>query len=148
MNRSIPGKCRWPTRLLLLVIAAVRRLRPYHEDYRKSDVPGSARPFRLGHFSHRRQDGGSSAIEPDGSYAIEGVPAGEVKIGIISRDPSRGRSTARRRKTVHQGEKGADKGEIATQGWFPLPAPLEDPETSGQSCTVGSGDVSHDIDLQ
>ena len=32
----------------------------------------------------------SAAIAPDGSYTIERVPPGVVKIGVVSRDPSRG----------------------------------------------------------
>ena len=35
-------------------------------------------------------------IEPDGSYAVEGVPRGTAKIAVISHDPSKGRSTVRR----------------------------------------------------
>ena len=69
----------------------------------------------------------SSAIKPDGSYTIDGVPPGTVTIGVISRDPSKGRSAARGQKPVHSKEKGSGTAETATAGWFPLPPYLEDP---------------------
>ena len=36
----------------------------------------------------------SGVIEPDGSYTVEGVPLGDVKIAVISHDPAKGRSAA------------------------------------------------------
>ena len=41
----------------------------------------------------------SAAIQPDGSYTVKSVPAGKVAIGVISRDPSKGRSVLRGGKT-------------------------------------------------
>ena len=90
----------------------------------------------------------SGVIEPDGSYAIEGVPPGTVKIAVISRDPRKGRSAARGRKPVHPGEKGTGTGAPAPEGWFPLPPALEDPQKSGQTGAIGSGNVSYEIDLK
>ena len=90
----------------------------------------------------------SGVIEPDSSYTIEGVPPGIVKIAVISRDPRKGRSAARGRKPVQPGEKGAGTAEMAVEGWFPLPPELEDPQKSGQSVTISSGNVNHDINLK
>ena len=90
----------------------------------------------------------SCAIELDGSYAIEGVPTGEVKIGVTSPNPSRGRSTARRRQPVEAGRKQAGSPGPAVEGWFPLPTQYESPGTPELTFVVGSGRVSHDIDLK
>jgi hypothetical protein len=90
----------------------------------------------------------SCAIGADGSYAVEGVTPGNVEIGVISRDPSKGRSAVHGRKLAQTDKKGAGSSGTATGGWFPLPAKLENPETSDITCTVGSGRVTHDIDLK
>ena len=37
----------------------------------------------------------SGVIEPDGSYAVEGIRLGEARIAVISRAPSKGRSVRR-----------------------------------------------------
>ena len=73
-------------------------------------------------------------IQPDGSYTVEGVTPGAVKIGVISRDPAKPASKV-------------PASARATPTWFPLPPKFEDPATSGIVGTVGSGRVKHDIDL-
>ena len=83
----------------------------------------------------------SGVIEPDGSYTVEGVPPGTVKIGVISRDPSRGRSRVRR-DVADASPPRQDRG------WFPLPPKFEARRLRGLACAVGSGRVSHDIDLK
>jgi hypothetical protein len=88
----------------------------------------------------------SGVIERDGSYRIEGVPPGTAKIGVISRDPSKGRSVVRNQKRADAGNKEAEK--TALKEWFPLPSKFEDPAASGLSFTVDSRRVSHDIDLK
>jgi hypothetical protein len=80
----------------------------------------------------------SGVIEPDGSYTVPGVRPGEVKIGVISRDPAKARPIRR------DGKKGAAE----KAGWFPLPREFENPETAGLRCTVGPGRVQHDIELE
>jgi hypothetical protein len=78
----------------------------------------------------------SAVIEPDGTYTVEKVRPGTVKIGVISRDPSMG----------EHGKK-PDHAQAA-KDWFPLPKNLEDPEKSGYECSIGSGNVKHDIELK
>jgi hypothetical protein len=73
-------------------------------------------------------------IQPDGSYTVEGVTPGAVKIGVISRDPAKPASKV-------------PASARATPTWFPLPPKFEDPATSGIVGTVGSGRVKHDIEL-
>ena len=81
----------------------------------------------------------SGIIEADGSYAVEGVPSGSVKIGVISRAPSKGHSLVRGGKRVRPKK---------IEGWFPLPPKFESPESSGLNCTVGSGRVGYNLDLK
>ncbi len=90
----------------------------------------------------------SAVIAPDGSYKIEGLSPGAVKIGVISPDPSKGRSAKRHHKLAPSQDGTA--GSPGTQGaaWFPLPAQFEAPSTSGLNCTVGAGAVDHDIQLK
>jgi len=90
----------------------------------------------------------SGVIESDGSYAVEGVPWGDTKIAVISRDPAKGRSATRAQKPGQTDKKGASSQGPAVEGWFPLPSQYEMPRTSGLRCTVDSGDVKYDIDLK
>src|SRR5437868_5190561 len=75
-------------------------------------------------------------IEADGSYTVKGVHPGEVRIGVASRDPTKGRSTRLGEPSHHKGKAGVAAAKAATKGWFPLPRTLEDPDKSGLSCTV------------
>ncbi len=90
----------------------------------------------------------SGVIEPDGSYLIEGVPPGNVKIAVISRNPSLGRSVVRHEKPVQPGQKETSTQELAVKKWFSLPPKFENHKTSGLECTISSGRVSYDIDLK
>ena len=81
----------------------------------------------------------SGVVKSDGSYAVEGVPLGSARIGVISSDPSKGRSVVRDGKRVRPGR---------IEGWFPLPPKFAAPETSGLTCAIDSGRVSHDIQLK
>jgi hypothetical protein len=88
----------------------------------------------------------SGSIGPDGSFVVEGVSPGEVKIGVISRDPSKSRGVQRQERKAGSGKKEAESSE--TGAWFPLPRALEDPAGSGIVVTVGSGRVKQDIELK
>lgn len=89
----------------------------------------------------------SAAVARDGSYKIEGASPGMFKIGVISPDPSTGRSAARRRKPESK-ERAAGSPDAPVTAWFPLPTQFETPSTSGLECSVGSGLVNHDIELR
>jgi hypothetical protein len=89
----------------------------------------------------------SGVIAPDGSYAVENVPPGNVRIGVISHDPAKGRSIVRGQKPGLPGQQGTSTQEPAVKTWFPLPANYENPERSGLVCTVSAGQINHDIDL-
>ena len=86
----------------------------------------------------------STFIEADGSYTVQGVHPGEVNIAVISRDPSKARAVIQRSDSGLTGKAAA---QAVARRWFALPRQLEDPHTSGLTCTIGRGSVQHDIDL-
>jgi hypothetical protein len=87
----------------------------------------------------------SGVIGHDGNYTVAGVYPGEVKIGVISHDPSKGRSVLRGDKPARPGKNGTKPG---TEGWYPLPHKFEDPEASGVGCVVSAGRVTYHIELR
>jgi hypothetical protein len=89
----------------------------------------------------------SGVIQADGSYEVDGVPPGDVKIAVISRDPSTGRSILRGRRPAPRPTKSGKLPQIRQDGWFPLPSKLEDPENSGLACTLSRGSNSFNIEL-
>ena len=90
----------------------------------------------------------SAAIEPDGSYTIEGLLPGTFSVAVISRDPSKGRSVLRNHKPDPPSHAGRPRQAASTNGWFPLPARCESPLNSGLRCTLNAGHVTYDIDLK
>src|SRR5262245_2949554 len=50
----------------------------------------------------------SGVIGPDGTYTVEGVHPGQAKVGVISRDPSKGRA--------RRGSRAAAPGKQAARG--------------------------------
>jgi hypothetical protein len=78
-------------------------------------------------------------IKTDGVYTAEKVPFGEMKIGVISRDPSKYPSIDGEGKQVPS-EK--------IEGWFELPDEYETPGGSDLHCNVDSSEVRYDIELK
>ncbi len=87
----------------------------------------------------------SGVIGPDSSYTVEEVPRGGARIAVISRNPSKGRSTLRGQETT--GKSDVPK-QVGAEAWFPLPRKYETVETSGLGCSVDSRHVVHDIELK
>ncbi len=81
----------------------------------------------------------SGVIEPDGSFTVEDVHPGQVKIGVISRSPAK--------THPHQRPEGTDLEEVR-KSWVPLPHKFEDPDKSDLGCIIGPGTVRYDIDLK
>jgi hypothetical protein len=102
----------------------------------------------------------SGVIAPDGSYTIEGIPPGQVRIAVISHDPSKGRSVLRghkpappnrqppSRQTASTSRQPPNGPAASTSGWFPLPTNYESPMSSDLSCTLVAGRGTHDIELK
>ena len=88
----------------------------------------------------------SAVIQPDGSYTVENVPPGAVKIGVISRDPANSRAARRRRQSSPPGNPpdGAGGGRM-------VPAAarnLKTPKRPGLASRLAGGHVHHDIELK
>jgi hypothetical protein len=90
----------------------------------------------------------SGAIAADGSYRVERVLPGTVKIAIISRDPAKGRSANRGHKPVQPETNAGASPTMSVASWFPLPSRFESPASSPLGCNVPSGQFNHDIDLK
>ena len=89
----------------------------------------------------------SGVIQPDGTYTVEGVKRGRVRIGVVSPDPARARSILK--KAENKDTKDKDHhGHTSpgTGGWFPLPPELGDPEKSGIVLEVSSSRMHYDIE--
>jgi hypothetical protein len=96
----------------------------------------------------------SGVIQPDGTYSVEGVKRGWVKVGVFSPDPAHARSILMAdenrakmasRKTT---KKAPRTSKIQAGGWFPLPHNLGDPESSGLGCDVAESHVHYDLDMK
>lgn len=90
-------------------------------------------------------------IAEDGTYIVSGVPAGEVKIGVSSPDPSN--NTAATMRSSRSGAAGlggaAKKGEAApakNSKWFKIPDKYSDPDKSGLTGVAGTAPL--DVDLK
>jgi hypothetical protein len=127
---------------------------------RTADVQGTVthrgRPVIAGSVFFVGADNAARAgvIEPDGTYAIDGVPPGPVKVAIVSQDPAKGRSIQVGDKVLHRTGRGKRKGNAArkplapAKGWFPLPAEVGDPERSGLTFLVSPGRATLPIELK
>ena len=98
----------------------------------------------------------SGVIHPDGTYVVEGVKKGHVRLGVFSPNPAHARSILNpednRSKAMPKGGKSAAKPakpapKLAPADWFPIPLELGDPEKSGLSCDVDRGQFEFNIDI-
>lgn len=88
----------------------------------------------------------SGVIQPDGSYEVEGLSRGPVRLGVLSPDPARARSILPTPKVEARGGK-RPRTKPGTNGWYPLPASLGDPEKSGLTCELTAARVEFDIKI-
>jgi hypothetical protein len=97
-------------------------------------------------------------IKPDGTYSVDGVPAGPAKVTVtvvdVGKIPSRGMGEMDPSKMGGKGS-GAKKGdkagsdEAASPKAVPVPARYKDPEKSGLTYDVKAGeDNKYDIPLK
>src|SRR4051794_1498269 len=94
-------------------------------------VTYQGKPVVCGSIALRAIDGSMHqiGIEPDGTYQLENVPVGLATVGVSSPDPKpSARQNDGRTKPPPPPPPGA---------WFPLPAKLGDPSTSGVTLEVG-----------
>jgi hypothetical protein len=86
----------------------------------------------------------STAIQPDGTYRLEQIRSGDVKIGVITPAPSK--SSKHQRSTPLADAKAASPG--AKSDRIMVPKRFRDPVGSGLIAKIGSGNVSYDIDIK
>jgi hypothetical protein len=140
------GKSRW----VLPLLSATLLLGVYGCDGTATvtgKVSYQGRPVTYGSILFLSSDrtSRSGVLEADGSYTVERVHPGEVRIGVISHDPSK---VLRSGKPAHRGEKGIAAAKKALKTWFPLPRKFEDPDTSGVGCSLDPGHVNYDVELK
>jgi hypothetical protein len=112
-------------------------------------VTYKGQPVLSGTVTVLNEDGtaASGVIQPDGTYAVEGVKRGRVKIGVVSPDPARARSILKKAENKDAKDKDHHGHTIpGTGGWFPLPPELGDPEKSGIELVVSSSRMQYDIE--
>jgi hypothetical protein len=107
----------------------------------------------------------AGALDQNGNYAIEDVPAGEAQIGVVSRDPDIAAKKAQvmsmiarvkgRGKTGGQ-ENGRDSPPpqaapaptSAKKKWVQLPKDVAFPDRSGITTTIQPGENTFNIELK
>jgi hypothetical protein len=95
-------------------------------------------------------DGTRSAtnIRPDGSYTVERLLAGPVKIGVNSPEPpDAAAQSAAAAQPARPAGPPPNLPAVDKSKWFNIPDELGDPETSGKSTTVTAGTTHFDIQL-
>jgi hypothetical protein len=115
-------------------------------------VTVGGKPVVLGTVSAIGSDGVAryGQIQPDGTYKIEGIPGGEVKIVVVSPNPA----DMGNRRSAGKGEdaRAAQAGdtpvspELAKQ-WIAVPAEAGDPAKTKLKTTVGKGTNTFNIEL-
>jgi hypothetical protein len=90
-----------------------------------------------------------AGLRPDGSYAITGVPPGELKLGVNSPSPTAATALAAAGPAKVKG-RAADAAPPAADValWFPIPPHLGNPATSQIKTTVRRGANTFDIVLK
>lgn len=96
-------------------------------------------------------------IQKDGTYRVDGVPAGPAKLTVSSPNPSGNAQpgapaglTKSGKPLIGASAAGSVPGPSATEppaDWFPIPDKYGDLEKSGLTCTVKSGVTPNDITL-
>jgi hypothetical protein len=121
----------------------------------KADVTGKVthrgKPVIFGTVILQGPDGiaMTGAIQPDGTYLVQGVAAGPALVGVVSRDPAvRARSSPGRKEKEDDAPPPPPSGPVLDRTkWFPLPEKYEDPARSGLTTTLKAGANTYDIDL-
>lgn len=96
-------------------------------------------------------------IETDGTYCVQGVPAGVVRIAVLSPMPGGAWNSLGRGPVNLVSKIGAQKAQNDATGmtakaersrWFPLPKEYEAPDSSGLTTEIHRGDNTFDIELR
>ena len=87
-----------------------------------------------------------SEIRSDGSYAISNVPTGEVKISVNCQDPKYADFMKQLSASARDPKIPKPKGK--PEDFDRIPSQYNDPDKSGLSYSVKSGDQMYNIDLK
>jgi hypothetical protein len=89
-----------------------------------------------------------TAVQPDGSYSFDRLPAGVVKIAVASPEPPDPATAVAPSRAVPVRSAGSAprRPPVDKSKWVKLPDELAEPETSGKTTTV-SGPMTH-FDIQ
>ena len=121
----------------------------------KADVSGrvtyKGKPVASGTVIARGPDGIEmvGSIQPDGSYTVQGVTAGQVRFAVVSRNVGATQGRLDALKNPRGGKEHVPAS--APQGddkWFAIPAKFESPDTSEVTATLKSGANQFDVVLQ
>lgn len=82
-------------------------------------------------------------INPDGTYSVQGLAAGEAKVAVSSINPN---SSDFQPRVVEGRPAPAPRPQV--KGWFPIPAQYDAPHKSGLVYTIKSGANTIDIELK
>jgi hypothetical protein len=92
----------------------------------------------------------NGAIQSDGTYSVDHVPFGSVRVAVNSPDPAKNKMPDRKIPAELK-----DKIKMPPEhklpevkGWFPIPAMYGDFKTSGLTTTVDKESTTFDIDLK
>jgi hypothetical protein len=94
--------------------------------------------------------GATAAIDTDGTYWFEEVPAGEARLAVVSIDPAKAAGRPQRRPPT-ESEKGTEAVRVLPGDpslWFEIPHSYGDVNTSGLTVVVGRGSTTHDIRMK
>lgn len=120
----------------------------------KGDLAGkvtfNGKPVTSGTVQAFLSDGSTKTadIGPDGTYKIQAITEGEVKLGVSSPNPKRRYDELlAAAKTDEQKKALQPPTPEAIKSWMALPGDLAGPSTSGLSVTVKAGPNSKDLPL-
>jgi hypothetical protein len=139
-----------PAAVLLLVVPALA-FRGSSTGTLTGRVTLSGKPVVVGTVVVLAADGSvrSAELDPQGNYAVEGVPQGKLQIGVISRDPTKARQ--RQQRLAASGDRLTHSdlcpARAASKSWFPVPVRYEDPHQSGLGVTL-TGTTEYHVELQ
>jgi len=108
-------------------------------------------PLKGGHiaFLASNKQNFMGDISEDGSYVISNVPTGPAKVSVQTSYMKQTARTSRQYKVPADAPKGLGGGggpDLAKR-YVAIPDKYEDPDQSGLTYTVKSGDQTHNIDL-
>jgi hypothetical protein len=89
----------------------------------------------------------SANIEPDGSYRLDNLPTGEVKLAVLSPEPYETPSSPRRGERSVPA-KPAPNGAVDRSKWVKIPEEYGDPRLSGLATRVVAGHSTFDLPLR